>query len=118
MSQRNSVTVDVSSGSKCHSVRNVGGRNVKAPFRIGRQYMVRTACHGKWKKVKDNFKLLFYEILNEYFPSSPKRFEQALFKFINSIVKKEKICTCFLICVSYTTDKLSQRVKLQSSSED
>jgi hypothetical protein len=31
VSQRNSVTVDVSSGSKCHSGRNVGGRNVKAP---------------------------------------------------------------------------------------
>ncbi len=26
------VTVDVSSGSKCHSGRNVGGRNVKASF--------------------------------------------------------------------------------------
>jgi hypothetical protein len=25
------VTVDVSSGSKCHSGQNVGGRNVKAP---------------------------------------------------------------------------------------
>ncbi len=31
MSQGNSVTVDVSSGSKCHSGRNVGGHNVKAP---------------------------------------------------------------------------------------
>jgi hypothetical protein len=31
VSQGNSVTVDVSSGSKCHSGRNVGGRNVKAP---------------------------------------------------------------------------------------
>ncbi len=31
MSQGNSVTVDVSSGSKCHSGRNLGGRNVKAP---------------------------------------------------------------------------------------
>ncbi len=36
MSQRNSVTVAVSSGSKCHGGRNmggqnVGGRNVKAP---------------------------------------------------------------------------------------
>jgi hypothetical protein len=26
------VTEDVSSGSICHSGRNVGGRNVKAPF--------------------------------------------------------------------------------------
>jgi hypothetical protein len=34
VSQGNSVTVDVSSGSKCHSGRNVGGRNVKAPFRL------------------------------------------------------------------------------------
>ncbi len=31
MSQGNTVTVDVSSGSKCHSGQNVGGRNVKAP---------------------------------------------------------------------------------------
>ncbi len=30
VSQGKSVTVDVSSGSKCHSGRNVGGRNVKA----------------------------------------------------------------------------------------
>ncbi len=34
MSQGNSVTVDVSSGSKCHSGRNVGGRNVKAPSKL------------------------------------------------------------------------------------
>jgi hypothetical protein len=32
VSQGNSVTVDVSTGSKCHSGRNVGGRNVKAPM--------------------------------------------------------------------------------------
>ncbi len=32
MSQGNSVTVDVSTGSKCHSGRNMGGRNVKAPI--------------------------------------------------------------------------------------
>jgi hypothetical protein len=31
VSQGNSVTVDVSTRSKCHSGRNVGGRNVKAP---------------------------------------------------------------------------------------
>jgi hypothetical protein len=30
VSQGKNVTVDVSSGSKCHSGRNVGGRNVKA----------------------------------------------------------------------------------------
>ncbi len=30
--QGNSVTVDVSSGSKCHGGQNVGGRNVKAPI--------------------------------------------------------------------------------------
>jgi phage FluMu protein Com len=30
VSQGQNVTVDVSSGSKCHSGRNVGGRNVKA----------------------------------------------------------------------------------------
>jgi hypothetical protein len=29
VSQGKNVTVDVSSGSKCHSGRNVGGRNVK-----------------------------------------------------------------------------------------
>ncbi len=29
VSQRKNVTVDVSSGSKCYSGRNVGGRNVK-----------------------------------------------------------------------------------------
>ncbi len=32
VSQGNCVTVDVSSGSKCHCGRNVGGRNVKAPY--------------------------------------------------------------------------------------
>ncbi len=32
MSQGNSVTVDVSSESKRHSGRNMGGRNVKAPI--------------------------------------------------------------------------------------
>ncbi len=31
---KESVTVDVSSGSKCHSERNMGGRNVKAPFKV------------------------------------------------------------------------------------
>ncbi len=30
VSQGKNVTVDVSSGSKCHSGRNLGGRNVKA----------------------------------------------------------------------------------------
>ncbi len=30
--QGKNVTVDVSSGSKCHSGRNVGGRNVKASW--------------------------------------------------------------------------------------
>ncbi len=30
VSQGKNITVDVSSGSKCHSGRNVGGRNVKA----------------------------------------------------------------------------------------
>ncbi len=34
MSQGNSVTVDVSTGSKCHSGRNVGGHNVKAPEQV------------------------------------------------------------------------------------
>jgi hypothetical protein len=34
VSQGNSVTVDVSTGSKCHSGRNVGGRNVKAPPKL------------------------------------------------------------------------------------
>jgi hypothetical protein len=34
VSQGNSVTVDVSSGSKCHSGRNVGGRNVKSPVGV------------------------------------------------------------------------------------
>jgi hypothetical protein len=31
VSQRTNVTVDVSSGSKCHGGQYVGGRNVKAP---------------------------------------------------------------------------------------
>jgi hypothetical protein len=35
VSQGKNVTVDVSSGSKCHSGRNVGGRNVKASFAAG-----------------------------------------------------------------------------------
>ncbi len=33
VSQGKNVTVDVSSGSKCHSGRNVGGRNVKASLK-------------------------------------------------------------------------------------
>jgi hypothetical protein len=32
VSQGNSFTVDVSSGSKCHGGQNVGGRNAKAPL--------------------------------------------------------------------------------------
>ncbi len=36
MSQGNNVTVDVSSGSKCHGGGNVGGRDVKAPLVAGR----------------------------------------------------------------------------------
>jgi hypothetical protein len=32
VSQGYNVTVDVSSGSKCHGGRNVGGRDVKAPL--------------------------------------------------------------------------------------
>ncbi len=32
VSQGKNVTVDVSSGSKCHSGQNVGGHNVKASF--------------------------------------------------------------------------------------
>jgi hypothetical protein len=34
VSQGKNVTVDVSSGSKCHSGRNVGGRNVKASCKV------------------------------------------------------------------------------------
>jgi hypothetical protein len=34
VSQGKNVTVDVSSGSKCHSGRNVGGRNVMAPLSL------------------------------------------------------------------------------------
>ncbi len=33
-SQGKNVTVDVSSGSKCHSGRNVSGRNVKASLQV------------------------------------------------------------------------------------
>jgi hypothetical protein len=32
LSQGKNVTVDVSSGSKCHCGRNVGGRNIKTPY--------------------------------------------------------------------------------------
>ncbi len=38
VSQGKNVTVDVSSGSKCHSGRNVGGPNVKASFFQGDFY--------------------------------------------------------------------------------
>jgi hypothetical protein len=37
VSQGKNVTVDVSSGSKCHSGRNVGGRNVKASLHLVKQ---------------------------------------------------------------------------------
>ncbi len=44
MSQGNSVTVDVSSGSKCNSGLNVSGRNVKAPHYVGR---LARKCEGR-----------------------------------------------------------------------
>jgi hypothetical protein len=38
VSQGKNVTVDVSSGSKCHSGRNVGERNVKASIDLGKPW--------------------------------------------------------------------------------
>ncbi len=48
VSQGKNVTVNISSGSKCHSERNVGGRNVKAVLRqnIRRQNVRRDKTSG------------------------------------------------------------------------
>jgi hypothetical protein len=48
VSQGNSVTVDVSSRSKCHSGRNVGGCNVKAPHRV----VVRVVSVGPYTAIQ------------------------------------------------------------------
>jgi|LakMenE18May11ns_1017448.scaffolds.fasta_scaffold9049221_2 hypothetical protein len=42
LSQGINVTVDISSGSKCHGERNVGGRNIKAPSRWHLHFLVMT----------------------------------------------------------------------------
>jgi hypothetical protein len=39
-----SVTVEVSSGSKCHGGRNLGGRNVKAPKTFWTNFPKNTSC--------------------------------------------------------------------------
>jgi hypothetical protein len=51
VSQGKSVTVDVSSGSKCHSGRNVGGRNVKASTIFSRLYKFSTRYYFNEKKI-------------------------------------------------------------------
>jgi hypothetical protein len=40
MSQGNSVTVDISSGSKCHGGQNLGGCNVKALCSLASEMVV------------------------------------------------------------------------------
>ncbi len=46
VSQGKNVTVDVSSGSKCYSGQNVGGRNVKASSRVQcREIRIVSALH-------------------------------------------------------------------------
>jgi hypothetical protein len=51
VSQGNSVTVDVSSGSKCHCGRNMGGRNVKASFLFVSNYVGKRIYYHKDRNV-------------------------------------------------------------------
>ncbi len=56
VSQGKNVTVDVSSGSKCHRGRNVGGRNIKASADLGYLGRVGGGFKERWHTGTDLLK--------------------------------------------------------------